>query len=300
VDGKGEGAEAAGRPGSTHAPSDAGSAEEAWDTVISPRHGWVPLNLRELWEHRELLYFLVWRNVKVRYTQTVFGAAWAVIPPVMTMVVFSVIFGRLVGLSSHGSPYALFSFCALVPWTYFSNAATKSGSSLVENERLLTKVYFPRLLVPLASSLAALLDFAIAFALLVVLMLGFGVVPSAKILAILPLVLLMVSAAVAVGVCVSALNVFYRDVHYLNTFLIQLLLFLSPVAYASSVVPDSWLPLYAINPMTGVIDGFRWALLEDAPAPGITIPIAIVSVAVLLIGGLFYFRRLEDSFADVV
>jgi lipopolysaccharide transport system permease protein len=260
----------------------------------------VPLNLRELWDHRELLYFLVWRNIKVRYTQTVLGGAWAVIPPVVTMVVFSLIFGRLAGLSSDGSPYALFSFCALVPWTYFSNAVTKAGGSLVENERLLTKVYVPRLLVPLAGVVAFLLDFAISFVLLMALMLGFGEVPSARILAIPPLVVLTVLAAFALGICMSALNVFYRDVRYVNTFLIQLLLFVSPVVYTSSIVPESWKPLYGLNPMAGVIDGFRWALLDGAPRPGITIVMSLVSVSALLVGGLYYFRRVEDVFADVI
>ncbi len=281
------------------ASSDARPREIA-EIVIAPRQGWVPLNLREFWEHRDLLYFLVWRNIKVRYKQTVLGAAWALIPAVMTMVVFTLIFGRLAHLSSNGSPYALFSFCALVPWTYFSSATTLASTSLVENERLVTRVYFPRLLIPLAASLAGLLDLAIAFLLLVVVSLGFGVVPGPRMLAIAPLVLLAATAAFAVGMSLSALNVFYRDVRYVIAFLIQFWLFATPVAYSTSIIPEAWRPLYGLNPMAGVVDGFRWAVLEDAPAPGITLVMAVVSVVVLLVGGLYYFRRVEDSFADVV
>jgi lipopolysaccharide transport system permease protein len=281
------------------APGDAPPLE-AGEILIAPQHGWMPLNLRELWEHRELLYLLVWRNIKIRYKQTVLGAAWAVIPAVMTMVVFTLIFGHLAHLASDGSPYALFSYCALVPWTYFSNAVTAASTSLVENERLVTRVYFPRLLVPLSAALSGLLDLVVAFLLLVALALAFGVFPTVRILAIPPLVVLTAAAAFAVGMALAALNVFYRDVRYVIAFLLQFWLFATPVAYSSSIIPDAWRPLYGLNPMAGVVDGFRWAMLERAPAPGITLVMSVVSVAILLTAGLYYFRRVEDSFADVV
>jgi lipopolysaccharide transport system permease protein len=270
------------------------------EVIIRPSRGWVPLNLRELWDSRELLYLLLWRNIKIRYKQTVLGAAWAVIPSVLTMVVFTIIFGHLGHLSSDGSPYALFSFCAIVPWTYFSSAVSLASASVIENERMITKVYFPRLLVPLAATLSGLLDLAVAFVLLIGIGLGYGVVPDVKILAVVPLVVLAVTAAFAVGTALAALNVFYRDVRYVITFLIQFWLFATPVAYSSSIVPSAWRPVYGLNPMTGVVDGFRWAVLEHAPAPTSTLPFSVISVAVLLVGALYYFRRVEDSFADVV
>ncbi len=274
--------------------------KHAPEILIRPQRGWAPLNLREIWDHRDLLYFLVWRNVKVRYAQTALGAGWAVLQPVLAMAIFTLIFGRLTHLSSDGAPYALFSYCALVPWTYFSNAVTLASTSLVENERLVTKIYFPRLLVPLAATLGGVLDLAIAFVLLIALALGFGVLPDLKILAIPPLVLLAAAAAFAVGMSLSALNVFYRDVRYVIAFLIQFWLFATPVAYSSSVIPHAWRPVYALNPMVGVVDGFRWAVLKTAPSPGITIAISLASTVALLTGGLYYFRRVEDSFADVV
>ena len=237
------------------------------ETLIEPRRGWAPLNLRELWDHRDLLRFLVLRNLKVRYKQMVLGAAWAVIQPVMVMVVFTLVFGRLAGLSSDGSPYALFSLAALVPWMYFSNALTQASNSVVQNERLVTKVYFPRILVPLAAVMASLVDLAIAFVVLFGVTLAFGVLPDLELLLVPPLVLLVTVAALAAGTCLAALNVFYRDVRYAVAFLIQFWLFVSPVAYSSTIIPDAWRPLYALNPIAGVIDGFRWALLDDAPSP---------------------------------
>jgi lipopolysaccharide transport system permease protein len=270
------------------------------EVVIRPARGWAPLNLRERWDLRELLYLLVWRNVKVRYKQTALGAAWAVIPSVLTMVVFTVIFGRLGRLSSDGSPYALFSFCALVPWTFFSNTVTLGSSSLIENERLVTKVYFPRLLIPLSATLSGLLDLAVSFALLLVLSFAFGVYPDLHALAVVPLAVLATVASFAVGLTLSALNVFYRDIRYVIAFLIQFWLFATPVAYSSSIVPEQWRPFYGLNPMTGVVDGFRWAMLDGAPAPVWTLPVSVVSTALVLLAGLYYFRRVEDSFADVV
>jgi lipopolysaccharide transport system permease protein len=270
------------------------------DIIIAPRHGWAPFDLRELWQARELLGFLVWRSLKIRYKQTALGAAWAVIQPVLIMVVFTLVFGRLAGLASDGSPYALFCLTALVPWIYFSNAVSQASTSLVENERLVTKIYFPRLLIPLAVVLAGLLDLAISLVVLLLVAAGYGELPPVEI-AVLPLLAALV-AVVAFGVALwlSALNVYYRDVRYVITFLIQFWLFVTPVAYSSSLVPDSLLPLYAVNPMVGVIDGFRWAVLDSAPTPVVTLPLSILSAMVVLVGGLYYFRRVEDSFADVV
>jgi lipopolysaccharide transport system permease protein len=287
------------RPGP---PAEAGvraKRRTAAEVVIRPARGWAPLNLHELWTQRELLYLLVWRNVKIRYKQTVLGAAWAVIPAVLTMLVFTVIFGHLGKLSSDGAPYALFSFSALVPWTYFSGAVSLASTSVVENERLVTKVYFPRLLIPLSATVVGLLDLAISFVLLVIIAIAYGVYPDVRILAVVPLVVLACAAGLAVGVFLSALNVFYRDVRYVITFLIQFWLFATPVAWSTSIVPAVWRPVLGLNPMAGVVDGFRWAMLST-PFPTSTLPVSIGSTAVLLVGALYYFRRVEDTFADVV
>ena len=226
------------------------------EILIQPTAGWGPVDVREVWEHRELLYLLVWRTIKVRYQQTAFGAAWALIPPVPTMLVFTLIFGRLAHVHSDGAPYALFTYCALVPWVYFSNAVILTSTSLVENERLLTRVYFPRVLVPLAAALAGIVDFVISFVLLVVLAVAYGAYPTPRLLAVVPLALLAVAAAFAIGMGLAALNVFYRDVRYVIPFMMQFWLFVTPVAYATSLLPSEWRYVYALNPMTGVIDGF--------------------------------------------
>jgi lipopolysaccharide transport system permease protein len=268
--------------------------------VIRPATGWVPLRLRELWEYRELLYFLTWRDIKVRYKQTALGAAWAVIQPFFTMVVFSIFFGRLAKLPSEGVPYPVFTYCALVPWTYFATALTQSSNSLVDHARLITKVYFPRILVPAAAVIAGLVDLAIAFVVLVGMLLWYGVTPGPAVLLLPLLALLATITALAVGLWLSALNVQYRDVKYTIPFLVQFWLFLTPVAYSSTLVPERWRALYALNPMTGVVEGFRWALLGHRAAPGPMLLISIASVLLLLIGGLFYFRRMEQRFADVV
>jgi lipopolysaccharide transport system permease protein len=272
---------------------------EATEVVIRPVRGWAPLNLREIWTRRELLYLLVWRNAKIRYKQTILGAAWAVIPAVLTMFVFTIIFGHLGRLSSDGKPYALFSFCALVPWTYFSNAVSLGSTSLVENERLVTKVYFPRLIIPLSATVVGLLDFTISFGLLVIMAIAYGEYPGIRAFAVIPLAALTCCAALAVGVFLSALNVFYRDVRYVVTFLVQFWLFATPVAYSSSIVPERWRLVLGLNPMAGVVDGFRWAML-DTPFPSRTLPVSVASTGVLLVAALYYFRRVEDSFADVV
>jgi lipopolysaccharide transport system permease protein len=257
------------------------------------------LRLRELWEYRELLYFLVWRDVKVRYKQTALGAAWAIIQPLFTMVVFSVFFGRLAGLPSDGLPYPVFSYTALVPWTYFATALTMSSNSLVDHARLITKVYFPRLLVPTASVLAGLLDLAIASTVLVGMILYYGIVPGPAVLLLPAFVILAAATALGVGLWLSALNVQYRDVRYTIPFLVQFWLFLTPVAYSSTLVPERWRALYGLNPMTGVVEGFRWALLGKAEPPGALLFVSVGSVVLLLAGGLFYFRRMERRFADV-
>ncbi len=269
-------------------------------TTVRPTTGWTGVRPRELWDYRELFFFLTWRDIKVRYKQTALGAAWAVLQPFGTMVVFSLFFGRLAGISSGGVPYPLFAFAALVPWTFFATAVALAGNSLVEQERILSKVYLPRLIVPAAAVLACLVDLAIAFVVLLVMMLAYGVVPSLALLTLPFFVLLAAVTALAVGLWLSALNVMYRDVRYALPFLVQLWLFASPVAYPSRLVPEPWHAVYGLNPMAGVIDGFRWALLGDSEAPGAILAVSVLAVAALLAGGVLYFRRMERSFADVV
>jgi len=268
--------------------------------AIRPAGGWTGLELRELWQYRELLFFLIWRDIKVRYKQTALGATWAVLQPVFTMVVFSLFFGRLAKVPSDGIPYPVFSYCALLPWQLFAYALAESSNSVVANERLVSKVYFPRLVIPVAGVLAGLVDFAIAFVVLIFLMLHYGIAPTWTI-ATLPLfVLLTILTALAVGLWLSALNVQYRDVRYTVGFLTQIWLFLSPVAYSSSLVPVRWRALYGLNPMAGVIEGFRWALVGKTAAPGAMLAVSVLMVMLLLVGGLFYFRRMENNFADVI
>lgn len=269
-------------------------------TDINPASRWMNLGLRELWEYRELLFFLTWRDVKVRYKQTALGAAWAVIQPLFMMLVFSLFFGRLAKVPSDGIPYPIFSFCALLPWQLFAHSLVESSNSLVANERLITKVYFPRLVVPIAAVLGGLVDFAVAFVILLGMMGYYGIVPGWSIVALPGLILLAVLTALAVGLWLSALNVKYRDVRYTIGFLVQVWLFATPVAYPSSIVPEAWRPLYGLNPMAGVVEGFRWALLGTAKAPSAMLAVSITAVGLLLIGGLYYFRRTEQEFADIV
>jgi len=268
--------------------------------AIRPARGWTRLELRELWQYRELLFFLIWRDIKVRYKQTALGAAWAILQPVFSMVVFSLFFGRLAKVPSDGVPYPVFSYCALLPWQLFAFALTESSNSVVANERLITKIYFPRLVIPIAGVLAGLVDFSVAFSVLSVLMLLYVSAPTWTI-ATLPLfVLLAILTALAVGLWLSALNVQYRDVRYTVGFLTQIWLFLSPVAYPSSLVPARWRLLYGLNPMAGVVEGFRWALIGKTPAPGAMLAVSVMMVLLLLVGGLYYFRRMETIFADVI
>jgi len=268
--------------------------------IIRPSKGWVPLRLKELWEYRELLYFLVWRDIKVRYKQTVLGAAWAIIQPFFTMVVFSIFFGRLAGIPSDGLPYPIFAYCALLPWQLFAHAMTESGNSLVANQNLITKVYFPRLVIPLAAVLAGLVDFAVAFLVLVGMMAYYGIAPTIPAVTLPLFILLAIATALAVGLWLSALNVQYRDVRYTIPFLTQFWLFSTPIAYPSSLVPEGWRVLYGLNPMAGVVEGFRWALLGTRNAPGPMLAVSVAVVVALLVGGLYYFRRMEKGFADVV
>lgn len=267
---------------------------------IVPPGRWPSLDLRELWEYRELLYFLIWRDVKVRYKQTALGAAWAIIQPVFMMVVFSLFFGRLAKVPSDGIPYPVFTFCALIPWQLFANALTESSNSLVGNQNLITKVYFPRLVVPLSAVLSGVVDFAIAFVLLLVMMVYFGIVPTWAVVTLPVFILLEILTALGVGLWLSALNVQFRDVRYTISFLVQVWLFLTPVAYPSSIIPERWRVFYGLNPMTGVVEGFRWALLGKA-APSLSmLLVSILMVLAILIGGLYYFRRMEQTFADLV
>ncbi len=266
---------------------------------IEPSSGWVSLRLGELWEYRELLYFLVWRDIKVRYKQTALGAAWAILQPVLTMVVFSVFFGRLAKVPSDGIPYPVFALAALVPWQLFAYAVSESTSSLVVSQNLIKKVYFPRLVIPIASVLAGLVDFAISFVALIGLMTYYGIRPTPAI-AILPLfILLAVASALCVGLWLSALNVEFRDVRYTIPFLTQFWMFVTPVAYPSSLIPEKWRTVFGLNPMAGVVEGFRWALLGKATSLGSFLAVSIAVVVVLLFGGLVYFRRMESTFADV-
>jgi len=268
---------------------------------IEPSKGWVSLKLRELWEYRELLYFLTWRDIKVRYKQTVLGAAWAIIQPVFTMLVFSLFFGRLAKVPSDGIPYPIFSYAALVPWTFFANGLSHSSDSLVSSSNLIKKVYFPRLVVPISSVVSGIVDFLLAFAVLLVLMTGYHIFPTSNILWLPLLLLLGFITALGVGLWLSAMNVQFRDVRYVVPFLIQFWLFATPIAYPSSLLSEPWRTLYGLNPMVGVVEGFRWALLGTATAT--SWPLLGVSALMalgLLISGAFYFRRMEKSFADVV
>ena len=267
---------------------------------IRPTSGWQALNLKELWRYRELLWFLAVRDIKLRYKQTVLGVTWALIQPLFTMLVFSVFFGLLAKMPSDGLPYPIFVLAALLPWQLFSYALTQSSNSVVAEQRLITKVYFPRLIIPLASVLSGLVDFAIAFVLLLGMMAWYGAAPSWGILAVPLLVLFAVATALAVGLWLAALNVKYRDFRHTIPFLTQFWMFLTPVAYPSSLVPERWRALYGLNPMAGVVEGFRWALLGQADGPGAMLLVSVASVAVLLISGLYFFRRTERSFADVI
>lgn len=268
-------------------------------TLIRPGRGAIRVSPAELWASRELLFFLVWRDAKLRYRQTVLGAGWAVLQPLATMSVFAIFFGRLAGVPSDGQPYPLFAFAALVPWTYFATAMAAGANSLVGSQHLISKVYFPRLLIPFASVLTPVIDFAIAFAVLIVMLAAYGVAPSAAMLAVPAFALLALATALAASLWLSALNVEYRDVRYVLPFALQFWMFATPVAYPASLVPERWRALYGVNPMVTVVEGFRWAML-GTPAPGAMTWVSIVVVIAALAGGVAYFRRVEGLFADVI
>ncbi len=267
--------------------------------IIRPSGGWIPINLRDLWLYRELLYFLTWREIKVRYKQTVLGFAWAIIQPFFMMIVFTLFFGTLAKVPSEGIPYPLFNYAALLPWTLFAEGITRSSNSLVQDANLVKKVYFPRLVMPLSGILSPLVDFAIAFTILVGMMFYFGYAPTVNVLWLPAFIVLALMTSLGVGLWLSTINVKYRDVRYAIPFLIQLWLFASPVVYSSSLLPERFQAIYGLNPMSGVIEGFRWSLLGTEP-PGSLIAISVIIVIVILISGVFYFRRSEKTFADVI
>jgi lipopolysaccharide transport system permease protein len=269
-------------------------------TVIEPPSGWLHWDLAEIVASRELLYFLVWRDIKVRYKQTVIGAGWAVIQPLMTMLVFTLFFGRLAKIPSGGLPYPIFFFCALLPWTYFANALTGATGSMVENQRLITKVYFPRVLLPMSSVISGLVDFAIAFVLLVGMAIYYRTIPGLEVLLVPVFLLLAMATAFGAGLWLAALNALYRDVRYVVPFLVQFWMFASPVAYPSSLVPERWRWVYGLNPMAGVIEGFRWAITGQNPPNAALLGVSSLAVLAILLGGMFYFRRIESTIADVV
>ncbi len=269
-------------------------------TRIRPTRGWRFLNFRELWKYRELIYFLTWRDLKVRYKQTAIGVAWAVIQPFFAMVIFSLFFGKFAKIPSEGLPYPIFVYSALVPWTYFANSLTQATNSLVEHQKTITKVYFPRIILPLSSVLGGLVDFIIAFTVLVGMMFFYHIYPTGAMWTIPLFVLLSMITAFGVGLWLSALNVQYRDVRYAVGFLIQIWLFATPIVYPITIVPQRWRALYGLNPMVGVIEGFRRALLGKGTIWGPSLAVSISIIILILIGGIFYFRKMEQTFADVV
>ncbi len=267
---------------------------------MAPSGAWPLPNLRELWEYRELLYFLIWRDIKVRYKQTVLGAAWAVIQPLFNMLIFSVFFGRLAKIPSDGLPYPLFTFTALVPWTFFANSLSQASNSLVSYPGLVKKVYFPRLAMPLARVLACLVDFSLAFLLLLGMIFFYHVEPTIRIVWLPLFALLAMVISLGVSLWLSAMNVLFRDVQYVIPFLIQAWLFATPIVYPSSLLPERWRTIYGINPMVAVVEGFRWALLGTATAPGPMLIVSSLVALAVLVSGSFYFRRMEKTFADVL
>lgn len=267
---------------------------------IKPSSGWVSLKLGELWQYRELLYFLIWRDVKVRYKQTALGAAWAIIQPFLTMVVFSLFFGKLGKMTSDGIPYPIFSFAALVPWTFFANGLNQASNSLVGSSNLIKKVYFPRLAVPIATVLSGVVDFGLSFVVLLAMMVYYHIIPTANVVWLPLFLILTLITSLGVSLWFSALNVEFRDVRYVVPFIVQFWLFASPIAYSSRLLPEPWRTLYGLNPMVGVVEGFRWALLGTDTRPGPMIAVSSVVALLILIAGAYYFRRMERTFADLV
>jgi lipopolysaccharide transport system permease protein len=278
----------------------AGEHDESRIVHIQARNTWLALDLGELWAYRELLYFFVWRDIKVRYKQTVIGAAWAILQPVLTMVVFSLFFGKLAKIPSQGLPYPIFYYSALLPWMYFATAMQGATNIVVDSQRVITKIYFPRVVLPIASVLSGLLDFAISFGVFLIMMAYYRIVPMASVIWLPAFLLLAVLTALGVGLWLSALNALYRDVRYVVPFLVQFWMFASPVAYPSSLVPERWRWLYGLNPMAGVIEGFRWALTGHGQPPGILLAASSVAVLLLVFSGLIYYHAVEGTMADVV
>lgn len=269
-------------------------------TIIKPSRGWLSIDFGELWHYRELLYFLVWRDIKVRYKQTVLGAAWAILQPFFTMVVFTLFFGNLAKIPSDGIPYPIFSFAALVPWTFFANGLTHSSASLVASANLLKKVYFPRLIIPISSVLSGIIDFALSFLVLIGMMLFYGITPGISLIYLPLLLLLVFSTSLGMGLWLTAMNVQFRDVQYTVPFLVQAWMFASPIAYSSNLLTGKWKAVYGLNPMAGAIEGFRWVLLGTKALSSSQILISSIVALFLLVSGALYFRRMERTFADVV
>jgi lipopolysaccharide transport system permease protein len=267
---------------------------------IEPSHGWISLKLRELWDYRELLYFLAWRDIKVRYKQTLLGASWAILQPFFTMIIFSIFFGRLAKIPSDGVPYPIFAYAALVPWTFFAHSLTQASNSLVTSGNMIKKVYFPRLAVPIATVFSGVVDFALAFSVLLGMMVYYGIYPTLNALWLPAFFLLALATSLGVGLWLSAMNVRYRDIRHTTPFLTQFWLFATPIAYPSSLLSEPWRTLYGLNPMVGVVEGFRWGLLGTDTAPGPIIAASSLMALAILISGAFYFRRVEKTFADVV
>jgi lipopolysaccharide transport system permease protein len=267
---------------------------------IRPSTGLAALNLGDLWTYRELVFFMIWRDLKVRYKQTFLGAAWAVIQPVLTMLVFNFVFGTVAKVPTDGVPYPIFSYTALLPWGMFTTALNTASRSLTANQNMVTKIYFPRLVLPLASVLGGVVDFAIAFVILVVLMIYYHVTPTFAVWTLPLFLLLTLVTALGTALWLSAINVQYRDVNYVLPFLTQFWLFLTPVAYSAKVISEKWQIVYSLNPMAGVVNGFRWALLGTDTGPGLTMAISTIIALIVLVSGLFYFRSMERTFADTI
>ena len=267
---------------------------------IEPTKGWVSLKLTELWEYRELLYFLIWRDLKVRYKQSVLGATWAIIQPFFTMVVFSLFFGKLAKMPSDGIPYPIFSYAALVPWSFFANGLNQASNSLVGNSNLIQKIYFPRMSMPIASVCGGFVDFVLAFIMLIGMIFYYGMVPTINVVWLPFFLMLAFMTSLGASLWLSAMYVQFRDVRHIIPFLTQIWLFATPIAYPSSLLSEPWRTIYGINPMVGVVEGFRWALLGANTAPGPIIIVSSFTAVGLLISGAFYFRRMERTFADVV
>lgn len=269
-------------------------------TLIAPSKGWIPVSLSRLWEYRELLYFLIWKDLKVRYKQTLLGIAWVILQPFLTMVVFSLFFGSFAKVPSDGFPYPVFTFTALLPWQLFANSVSFGGNSLINNQNLITKIYFPRIIIPISTVFTGLVDFAVAFLVLMLIMFYYNIAITFTVLLIPLFLVLAVITALSVSLLISALNVRYRDLRYAIPFIIQFWLFATPIAYPLSIVPQEWRFIYSLNPMVGVVEGFRWCLLKSANPPDITILVSVLISLFLLIVSLFYFNRLERTFADEV